>query len=164
MRVRLPTRRRGFDSKVDVTLDVNKGKGRPDPKGCTVEWEELPNYTYQPGLPPPPVKADVYANLTAHPGFKKMAKAALKDLDEVCPVSIGPIHDAPHMGTHGRLVIRITLKSGCDAASVTVYVVLTAPTSFAHPVVTDPKVVKAGDPEFKALEAEYAKTPKEIAR
>jgi len=151
-----------YSSKVVVTLDVNQGKGPP--KGCSLEWEELPSHTYGPRIGGkdvgPPVPGGVYSNLTSHPVFRALAKKALADLTATCPVSITPFTDTPRMGITGRLVIRITLKSGCDDTSVTVYVVLTAPTYEDSGAVTDPVVVKSEDPDFKKLEAEYKKTPK----
>lgn len=154
-----------YGSEVIVALNVGQGKGPA--KGCSLEWEELPNYDYSPAINgkdvPPTVKKDVYTNLTEHKAFKAMAKSALSDLTEVCPVAIRDFTDRPRMTTGGRLVIRITLKSGCDATYVTVYVVLTAPTSIVGRLeqLTDPEVVGVGSPKFKELESEYKKSAKE---
>lgn len=137
---------------------VAKGVGKP--KSCTLDWEEMPSNTYDPGGGNVP--AGAFTNLNNHPSFKGrpenkakpkekpikgMAARALEALQKFpCPEKeIPEIYDTPNMGRASTLIIRITLKSGCDSSKIVKYILLLAPTSIAAPVLEGPYVVGEND-------------------
>jgi hypothetical protein len=145
---------RGFShDSFDLWVYPIVGKGVGTPKGCSVEWEELPNYTYSAG--DVNVIGGMYNNLSQTSAFQSMLKKKHKgysmSADEAlrmpCPekARLPPILDQPLMGPGSTLTIRITLRSGCSPKAIVKYIVMIAPRIGDNPQLEGPWVVGEGD-------------------
>ena len=106
-----------------IAIEFFLDQGDQNSNPCTVEWAEFTTVSYTPFVGPT-VPAWKWAVLTNHPAFKSMARDALKFLEDPCPEGDVPkIVDRPAGGPFRVLVIRVTLKSGCDGSSITRYII-----------------------------------------